>query len=302
MKRELHFSAEDDVLKRINDAYRILSKHHKTISDYILSNLEKVVDMTVNNLAEETNTSVATVLRLADMLGYEGYAEFKKALKNLTKTKLTTLQRIHMRGFETYSIDGIKEILKMDMQNIKATGDALDEETFRIVIQRLIDAERIYIIGSRTTSMLVEYLSYYFNLLLNGKVKLIQDNIHEPFEQLMNITPQDVALVLSFPRYSSKTYNYLRYCKKRETTVIGITDLPSSPIYPLCDYVLFARSNIISFVDTLVAPLSLINAIIVGVGLMNEKNTQRVLSELEDLWDEHFTYSGAGSKKTSIEV
>jgi len=302
MKRELHFTQKDDVLKRINESYRTLSKHHKTISDYIASNLEKVVDMTVNELAEETNTSVATVLRLTEVLGYDGYSQFRVAIQNLTKTQLTTLQRIHMRGFETYSFDGVKEILKMDMQNIKATSDALNEDTFQTVLEKIIDAERIYIIGSRTTSMLVEYLSYYFNLLLNGKAKLIQDNIHEPFEQLMNITPNDVALVLSFPRYSAKTYNYLRYCKKRETTVIGITDLPSSPIYPLCDYVLFARSNIISFVDTLVAPLSLVNALIVGVGLMNEKNTQQVLSKLEDLWDEYFTYSTAGEKKTSFDT
>lgn len=302
MKKELHFLPEEDVLTRINDSYSSLSKHHKTISDYIKNNLEKVVDMTVNTLAEETNTSVATVLRLTEVLGYDGYPEFKKSLKNLTKSKLTTLQRIHMRGFESYSIDGIKEILKMDMQNIKATSDALDEKTFEIVIKKILEAERIYIIGSRTTSMLVEYLSYYFNLLLNGKVKLIQDNIYEPFEQLMNITTRDLALVLSFPRYSTKTLNYLKYCKKKKTTIVGITDLPSSPIYPICDHVLFARSNIISFVDTLVAPLSLINALIVGVGLMNEKNTQCVLTELEDLWDEYLTYSAGGSKKSSNEM
>ncbi len=291
MKKELVFTENEDVLSRISTAYDTMSKQHKSIADYVVEHLDKVAYFTVNVLSKETNTSLATVLRFSYLLGYDGYPEFRKAVRNQTKNRLTTLERIHMPGFETYNFDGIKDILRSDSNNIKTTCDELDEQIFTTVVDELINAEKIYILASRTTYMLSEYMGYYLNLLLNGKVALIQDSIREPFEMLMNITQDDVALGLSFPRYSSRTIRYLDYCKKKNATVIGVTDLPSSPIYPLCDHVLFAKSNIISFVDTLVAPLSLINALIIGVGLKNEEETQRVFSELEQLWDEYLTYN-----------
>ncbi len=290
MKKELFFKENDDILKRLSIAYDSLSKHHKIIADFIMENLDKAAYMTINVLSQYTQTSVATVLRLTYLLGYEGYPEFRQALKNQTKNELTTLQRIHMSGFAEYSIENIKQILKFDIENIKSTYEEIDETVFSNVVDKLISAERIYLIGSRTTSVLADYLGYYLNLILDGKVHTVQDNIREPFEQLMNIGKNDVALGLSFPRYSSRTIKYLSYCKKKETTVVGITDIISSPIYPLCDYVLFAKSNIISFVDTLVAPLSLINALVIGISLKNAAHTQEVFENLENLWNEHVTY------------
>jgi DNA-binding MurR/RpiR family transcriptional regulator len=290
MRKELYFDKTDTVNKRIETAYSALSKQHKTIADYVTEHLDKVSYMTVNNLADNTDTSVATVLRFTDHLGYESYPDFRQAVKNQTKIRLTAAQRIHMPGFEKYSFEGIKDIFKADMDNIKATSDTLDEVTFAAVVDSLIGAEKIYLIGSRTTTVLAEYFSYYLNLLLKGKVKLVQESVREPFEQLMNATERDVVVGLSFPRYSTRTIKYMQYCKKNDTRVVGITDLPSSPIYPLCDYVLFAKSNIVSFVDTLVAPLSLINALIIGVGLKNEAETKKVFENLEDMWNEYLTY------------
>ncbi len=290
MKKELIFKENEDVLKRLSIAYDSLSKHHKIVADYIMENLDKAAYMTINILSQYTDTSVATILRMTYLLGYEGYPEFRQALKNQIKNKLTTIQRIHMQGFDGYSIEAIKDVLKLDIENIKSTYDEIDETELSIVVDKLIAAEKIYLIGSRTTSVLVDYLSYYLNLLLNGKVRTIQDNIREPFEQLMNISKNDVALGLSFPRYSSRTIKYLSYCKKKETTIIGITDIISSPIFPLCDHVLFAKSNIISFVDTLVAPLSLINALVIGISLKNAQHTQEVFANLEELWNEYVIY------------
>jgi len=290
VKKELIFKENEDVLKRLSIAYDSLSKHHKIVADYIMENLDKAAYMTINILSQYTDTSVATILRMTYLLGYEGYPEFRQALKNQIKNKLTTIQRIHMQGFDGYSIEAIKDVLKLDIENIKSTYDEIDETELSIVVDKLIAAEKIYLIGSRTTSVLVDYLSYYLNLLLNGKVRTIQDNIREPFEQLMNISKNDVALGLSFPRYSSRTIKYLSYCKKKETTIIGITDIISSPIFPLCDHVLFAKSNIISFVDTLVAPLSLINALVIGISLKNAQHTQEVFANLEELWNEYVIY------------
>ena len=216
MKKELIFTENEDVLSRISTAYDTMSKQHKSIADYVVEHLDKVAYFTVNVLSKETKTSLATVLRFSYLLGYEGYPEFRKAVRNQTKNRLTTLERIHMPGFETYNFSGIKEILKSDSTNIKTTCDELDEKVFTTTVDELIKAEKIYILASRTTYMLSEYMGYYLNLLLNGKVKLIQDSIREPFEMLMNITQDDVALGLSFPRYSSRTIRYLDYCQKEE--------------------------------------------------------------------------------------
>ena len=290
MKSRIEFNESDDVLSLLSLSYDQLSKQHKTIADYVMNNLDKAAYMTINVLSANTQTSVATVLRLTYLLGYSGYPDFRNALKDQIKSQLTTIQRINMPGLSQYSIESIREVLTRDIQNIKSTRDEIDEKTFTAVVNKLIAAKRIYVIGSRTTSVLAEYLGYYLNLLLEGKVHIVQDSIRDPIEQLMVIGQEDVALGMTFPRYSAKTIRYLKYCKKRETTIIGITDVSSSPIYPICDHVLYAKSNIISFVDTLVAPLSLINALIIGVGLKNQAATRRVFENLENLWIENVTY------------
>lgn len=280
-----------DVLKRINKQYTKLSRQHKIIADFIVGNLEKASYMTIDVLAATTNTSVATVLRLANLLGYDKYPEFRNALKNSSKSTLTTLQRIDMPGFEQYSIEAVREVLRHDMQNIKDTVEEINAEVFEDVIDKLIAAENIYLIGSRTSAFLVDYFAYYLNLLYGGKVHLTHDNFKDPFEQLLHLSSKDAVLGLSFPRYSTQTVKYLAYAKSKCSQVIGITDLPSSPIYPLCDLVLFAKSNIISFVDTLIAPLSLLNALIIGIGLKDKEHTREVFSELEELWSRNDTYN-----------
>ncbi len=290
MAGKVEFDKNSDVIARIQKAYPRLSKQHKIIADYITGNLEKASYMTINLLAENTATSVATVLRLTTLLGYEGYPEFRRALKNSSKSALTTLQRIDMPGFEAYSFENIREVLRHDMQNIKDTVDELQSETFDKVIDSIMEAKTVYLMASRTSSFLVEYLAYYLNLLLCGNVKIANDGHKDPLEVLMHATKDDAVVVLSFPRYSSETVKALEYVRKKSPKIIGITDLITSPIYGLCDHVLLAKSNIISFVDTLIAPLSLLNAIIIGVGLKDKENTRRVYSELERLWEENEIY------------
>lgn len=290
MAGKVEFDENSDVISRIQKAYPRLSKQHKNIADYITGNLEKASYMTINLLAENTSTSVATVLRLTTLLGYEGYPEFRRALKNSSKSALTTLQRIDMPGFETYSFENIREVLRHDMQNIKDTVEELDSEQFDKVIDSILNAKTVYLMASRTSSFLVEYLAYYLNLLLCGNVKIANDGHKEPLEVLMHATEEDAVIVLSFPRYSSETVKALEYVKKKKPRIIGITDLITSPIYNLCDHVLLAKSNIISFVDTLIAPLSLLNAIIIGVGLRDKENTRKVYSELESMWEENEIY------------
>ncbi|MBE6038458.1 MAG: MurR/RpiR family transcriptional regulator [Anaerofustis stercorihominis] len=290
MGSKVEFDGNSDVIKRIHAVYAKLSKQHKNIADYITGNLEKASYMTINILAEHTSTSVATVLRLTTLLGYEGYPEFRQALKNSSKSALTTLQRIDMPGFEKYGFESIREVLRHDMQNIKDTVDELDADEFDNVIDAIMKAKTVYLMASRTSSFLVEYLAYYLNLLLGGNVKIANGEHKEPLEVLMHATKDDAVVVLSFPRYSSETVKSLEFVKKKSPKIIGITDLTTSPIYPFCDHVLLAKSNIISFVDTLIAPLSLLNAIIIGVGLKDKERTRAVYTELETLWSENEIY------------
>ncbi len=289
MKNDIIFNENLNVLERINSAYADMSKNHKVIAGYIKNNLDKVSDLTISMLAEFTNTSAATVLRFAEMLGYEGYPEFKKGLRALSNDKLTISQRIDMPLTDGVESD-IKSVFKYDIANIKATMDTLDMDVFNRFIDLMIKADKIYILSSRTSRLLAEYLDYYLGFVLHDKSVLIKEGIREPFEQLMSVKTNDVVLGLSFPRYSSKTIRYMEFCRARKVTVLGITDEKSSPIYPLCDHVLFTKSNIISFVDTLVAPMSMLNALIIGIGMSDKEKTRRTFEKVEEIWSENVTY------------
>ena len=176
-----------------------------------------------------------------------------------------------------------------DINNIRYTLKEFDEENFNAIVNYIVEAKAVYIIGFRTTSILTQYLGYYLDLLLEN-VKVIDYRIGDVYEQIIQAQPGDLAIGISFPRYSSKIYETLHYLKKKELNIVGITDNGLSPITRACDHYLIAKSNIISFVDTLTAPLSLLNAIIVAVGLRNKSKTKETFKELEDIWAQNLVY------------
>jgi len=284
------YHKKENILERIEKSFKYMSKTHKIIAEYIQQNYDKAAYMTAQNIAAHLGTSEATVVRFSQILGYDGYYTLKKSLQDVTKSKLTTVQRIDMDDFGVYNTDLIKNILYFDVENIKRTIQELDTDNFTEIVDQIIDAPNIYLIGCRTSSILVDYLGFYLNMLLGGNTKIIREGVSNIYEQLVNVREKDVVIGITFPRYSGKTLDYIEFSKKRGCSVISLTDSEQSPIVPLSDYVLYAKSNIISFVDTLVAPLSLINAIVLGVGLRNKEKTKEVFGRLESIWNDKLIY------------
>lgn len=279
-----------DILQRLKNNYKDFSKSHKKIADYILDNYDKAAFMTAQRLGEFVGASEATVVRFAYLMGFDSYPKFKKSLQDIIKIKLTTIQRIDMSQGSLNNKYLIQNILNSDIDNIRYTLDELRHDEFEHVINHINEADNIYIVGFRTTKILTEYLGYYLNLI-HDNVKVITYGVGDIYEDIIKAKRGDLVIGISFPRYSSKTYEIMKYLKDKGLNIVGITDNERSPITRLSNNYLIAKSNIISFVDTLVAPLSLMNAIIIGVGLSNKDKIKEVFNELEHLWEQYEIYA-----------
>ncbi len=279
-----------DLLRLIRQNFPRLSKGQKLIAEYILSHYDKAAFMTAANLGEKVGVSESTVVRFAVALGYEGYPRLQKALQELIKTKLTTVQRIEMSSDMVNEDDVVRNVLKSDIDNIRATLEEVDVATFDKVVDHIMEARNIYIIGLRTSTTLADFLGFYLNLILEN-VKVVSRGISEIYEQLFNVGSEDLVLAISFPRYSRRTVEALNFVRKQGAKIIAITDSPLSPLLNYSDYTLFTKSNIASFVDSLVAPMSLINALIIGVSMREKDRVTKVFGRLEDIWGEYQTYS-----------
>lgn len=280
-----------DLIKNIQKNFPRLSKGQKLIAEFIMKNYDKAAFMTASKLGNKVGVSESTVVRFANALGYDGYPKLQKILQELIKTKLTTVQRLEMS--KDYISEGLvlKKVLKADMDNIRITIEEIDMEVFENVVKHIFKARRIYIIGSRSSTVLAEYLGFYLNLILDN-VRIVIPGISEVFEQMLRVGEEDLVIGISFPRYSSNTLNALTYTKKKGAVIVGITDSKLSPISSIANYTLMARNNIVSFVDSLVAPLSLINALIVAVGMGKKAETKETFDNLEKIWEEHHIYNG----------
>ena len=279
-----------DLIKIIQKSFPRLSKGQKLIAEYIINNYEKAAFMTASKLGIKVGVSESTVVRFANALGFDGYPKLQKELQELIKTKLTTVQRLEMT--KDYSSEGavLKKVLKADMDNIRATIEEIDIDVFQNVVDGIFKAKRIYIVGLRSSTTLAEYLGFYLNLILDN-VKVVSSGVSDIFEQMLRVGKDDMVIGLSFPRYSANTLNALEYTKEQGALVVGITDSKVSPIASIADYTLTARSNMVSFVDSLVAPLSLINALILAVGMREKDEITSSFSKLEKIWDKHNVYN-----------
>lgn len=278
-----------DLIELIKQNFTRLSKGQKLIAQYILSNYDKAAFMTASKLGEKVGVSESTVVRFASALGFDGYPRLQKSLQELIKTKLTTVQRVEMSKEFSSDWAVLSKVLKSDMDNIKTTLEEIDPEAFEQIIDKIISAKTIYIVGLRSSKSLAEYLGFYLNLILDN-VRVVNYGISDVFEQIVKIKEEDLAIGISFPRYSRKTFEVLDFAKKQGANIIALTDSNIAPIASISDNTLIIKSNMASFVDSLVAPMSIINALAVAVGMREREKIKTYFDKLESVWKEYNIY------------
>jgi DNA-binding MurR/RpiR family transcriptional regulator len=281
---------KQDLMRTIQMKFPRLSKGQKLIAEYILKHYDKAAFMTAAKLGTSVGVSESTVVRFANELGFSGYPKLQKALQELIKNRLTTVQRIELSNDFISEETALKGVLKSDMENIRATLEKINHKTFEEVVNSIFRAKKIYIIGLRSSTALAEFLGFYLNLILDN-VKVVGYGISDIFEQFINISEDDLVIGIGFPRYAARTIEALNFAQSRGTKVAAITDSLLSPLASKADYTLIAQSNMASFVDSLVAPLSVINALIIAVGLREKQKISSTFNELENIWEEYQVYS-----------
>ena len=266
------------------------SKGQKLISGYILENYDKAAYMTAAKLGSIVNVSESTVVRFAIELGFEGYPDFQHSLQEIVRTKLTSFQRIEVTNNLIGDGDVLTKVLLADSDKIRHTLDEIDRGAFETAVDRIVGARKIYVVGARSSGALASFLGHSLGMIFD-EVKLVEPSSgSEIFEQIVGIGEGDVIIAISFPRYSKKIINAVDYAEHRGANVIAITDSATSPIALHADQILLARSDMASFVDSLVAPLSIINAIIVAVSRKKQDELTVRLRKLEEIWDEYDVY------------
>ncbi|WP_298845087.1 MurR/RpiR family transcriptional regulator [Clostridium sp.] len=278
-----------DLMRTIQIKFPRLSKGQKLIAEYILNHYDKAAFMTADKLGDSIGVSESTVVRFATELGFSGYPKLQKSLQQLIRNKLTTVQRIELSNEYITQENALKNVLKADMENIKTTLENINYETFDDIVNSLFKAKKIYIIGLRDSSSLAEFLGFYLNLILDN-VKVVAYGVSDIFEQMLNVNEHDIVIGIGFPRYTMRTIEALDFAKSKNANIVVITDSLLSPLAEKADHTLIAQSNMTSFVDSLVAPLSVINALIIAVGLREKEKISSTFSTLEEIWKEYKVY------------
>lgn len=281
---------KNSLLSKLESNTASFSKGQKKIAAYIMQNYDKAAFMTASALGEKVGVSESTVVRFASELGFKGYPEFQKEIQQMIKSKLTAVQRMEVSESLIGDGDVIRSVLSKDIELIRETAEKTSKEDFKRAVEAIKKANKIYILGVRSSAALASFLAFYFNLVFDSVVLVDTSSASEMFEQMFRIGEGDVCIAISFPRYSKQTVNALRFIADRKATVISITDNDASPMVPYTDHLLVAKSNMASVVDSLVAPLSLINALIVSVTLSKKDEVYNNFNELESIWEKYQVY------------
>lgn len=280
----------DDLLQRIEELMPRFSKSQKLIAGYILEHYEKAAYMTALKLGNAVNVSESTVVRFAIELGYEGYPQLQRSLQSHIKNRLTSLQRMDVTRNRIGGMDPVEVVLSQDIDKIRRTISEINREDFTRAVNSIISAKKIYIQGAMSSSILARFMHYYLRLILD-KVTLVGSvGTSEIYQQMLHIGEGDLLIAMSFPRYASGTIQACRYARESGAEIIAITDSDNSPLTPLADISLYAYSDMVSFVDSLVAPMSLINALIVAVSDRNTESAEKNFEKLERLWENNDVY------------
>ena len=280
-----------DIESRILESMAGFSKGQKKIAAAILNDYDKAAYMTAARLGQLVDVSESTVVRFAIELGYDGYPELQHAVQELVRTKLTPNQRIEVSNLRYGDGDVLESVLNADIAKIKYTAENIDRATFAAAVNALVNARHIYIVGVRSSAALASFLHFNLGLIFDN-IKFIQPTSSgEVFEQMLDISDKDVLFAISFPRYSTKIINAVRYAHAQRASVVALTDSFMSPIAQAADHVLTAQSDMASYVDSLVAPLSIINAILVAIVRLRREEIGARFDKLERLWDEYDVYA-----------
>ena len=286
-----------DILAILQEKEPTFSKGQKRIAKYITEAYDKAAFMTANRLGKTVGVSESTVVRFAVDLGFDGYPSMQKAMQEMVLNRLTSVQRIEVASDRFGDQDVVSMVLHSDMEKLRQTGETVSREDFHAAVNAILKAKRIYILGVRSVAPLANFLGYYLNYMFNNVHVISGSSVGEMFERIVGVTSEDVVIAFSFPRYSSSTTRGAQYCHSAGATVIGFTDSKLSPLGSTCDHVLVAKSDMVSLVDSLVAPLSIVNALIVAIAAKREKELSRTFANLEKIWDEYDVYEKQADKK-----
>ncbi|MBO5906525.1 MAG: MurR/RpiR family transcriptional regulator [Clostridia bacterium] len=280
-----------DIAQRIRNIYPTLSKGHKKIANAILNDYDKAAYLTASRLGSMVSVSESTVVRFAAELGYEKYSEFQRAVQELVRTRLTPNQRIEVTKQRIGRGDVLDSVVESDISKIRYTLDKLDRKVFDKSVDAILEAKNIYITGARSTEPLAKILAYNLSLIFDNVKFVSPASSSEVFEQMYSVGEEDTLVAFSFPRYSSKVVNAVKFASQNSAKVVVFTDSEISPLAEYATYLITAQSDMASFMDSLVAPLSIVNAIVVEITHRKEKEIRARFDSLEKIWDEYDVYT-----------
>lgn len=279
-----------DIFTLLREKSPEFSKGQRRIAQYIQEAYDKAAFMTAHRLGQTVGVSESTVVRFAVDLGYNGYPSMQKAMQEMVRGRLTSVQRIEVASDRLKDQDVISTVLHSDMEKLRRTEETISREEFASAVNAILNAKRIYILGVRSVAPLANFMGYYLNYMFQNVHVISGMSTGEMFEKIAGVCAEDTVIAFSFPRYSVSTAKGASYCRSTGATVIGITDTNQSPLAQYCDHVLLAKSDMLSLVDSLVAPLSIINALLVALAARKEKELSQTLEKLERIWDEYNVY------------
>jgi len=280
----------EDILTVIQDQTPVFSKGQRRIAAYIMEEYDKAAFMTASKLGKTVGVSESTVVRFATELGYDGYPSMQKAMREMVLNRLTSAQRLEMANDKMDGQDIVTAILQSDADKLRQTAETVNREDFRAAVNAILNGKRIYLLGVRSAAALANFAGYYLNYMFRDVRIITTSGGGEMFEQLVNVEPEDVVVAFSFPRYSTATIKGAQYCHSIGATVIAVTNSYTSPLAQCSHYVLVAKSDMVSFADSLVAPLSVVNALLVALASGRESVLEKNLGTLERVWEEYHIY------------
>ena len=286
-----------DFLQLLQDNEPTFSKGQKRIAQYMMQCYDKAAFMTANRLGKTVGVSESTVVRFAVDLGFDGYPSMQKAMQEMVLNRLTAVQRIEVANDRIGDQDILSLVIQSDIDKLRCTEELISRDEFNASVQAVLGAKRVYILGVRSTAPLANFLGYYLNYMFNNVHIVTASGTSEMFEKIVGMRSDDVVIAFSFPRYSTATLKAAQYCRSTGAEVIAITDNRESPLGRCATHVLCAKSDMVSLVDSLVAPLSVVNALIVAIASKREKELHRTFEELEHIWEEYHVYEKREDKE-----
>ena len=279
-----------DILSILQEKLSTFSKGQRLLARYITESYDKAAFMTASRLGKTVGVSESTVVRFATELGYDGYPSMQKAMQEMVLNRLTSVQRIEVTSGRIGDQDVVSSVLQSDAEKLRQTSEILDRTEFQAAVQAILNGNRIYVMGARSAAPLASFLGYYLNFMFTNVHVVTVSGCSEMFEKVIDICSEDVVVAFSFPRYSAATAKGAQYCRTTGAKVIGITDSRLSPLGQHCDHVLLAKSDMVSLVDSIVAPLSVVNALLVALASGREQNLTKTFDTLEQVWEEYNVY------------